>query len=444
MHNIAKNLTMNNKSYKQTLEFLFSQLPMYQRVGKMAYKANLDTTLALDEYFKHPHQQYKTIHVAGTNGKGSTSHMLTSVLMQAGYKVGLYTSPHLKSFRERIRVDGQMVSENFVVEFTHEHMHIFQQLEASFFEMTVAMAFEYFALQKVDIAVVETGLGGRLDSTNIITPEVSIITNIGNDHSDLLGDTPEKIAVEKAGIIKQGVPTIIGQAQSNLQHIFKEKANEVGATIIYADEMFSVSKEIPNNPNKQTFLVTQKRDLTTQTLSLDLLGNYQQKNLLSVLTATEVLTQKGFTISQENVAVGLAQTAHKTGLLGRWQILNNQPLTICDTGHNEDGMNLIVEQIKQTPHQKLHFIIGMVADKTIDTILNILPKDAMYYFTRPSIPRALNEKELFLKGKEHGLSGNTYPTVEKAMEEAKKTATSNDLIFIGGSTFVVADALGQE
>ncbi|HDP55117.1 MAG TPA: bifunctional folylpolyglutamate synthase/dihydrofolate synthase [Bacteroidetes bacterium] len=428
-------------NYQQTLSYLFSQLPMYQRVGKMAYKANLDTTIALDEYFNHPHTKYKTIHVAGTNGKGSTSHMLASVLMDAGYKVGLYTSPHIKSFRERIRINSQMVSEQFVVEFTAKHQQIFEKLKPSFFEMTVAMAFEYFAEQKVDIAVIEVGLGGRLDSTNIIAPELSIITNIGFDHTNLLGNTLAEIATEKAGVIKQNTPVIIGENQPEISSIFKDKAKSLNAPIYFASNEYLISTSEQKEIDKQYFSITKGEAVAYKNLSIDLLGEYQAKNLPSVLCAIDLLVKKGYTITKHNITNGLSNTIANTGLLGRWQIISKNPLTICDTGHNVDGIAQIARQIKNTPHSKTHMVIGMVGDKNIEGILKLLPKNATYYFTKANIPRALNELELANKAKSFGLVGNTYQNVEEALGEAKKNAHPNDLIFIGGSTFTVADAL---
>lgn len=428
-------------NYQQTLDYLYSQLPMYQRVGKMAYKANLDTTLALDQHFKHPHTKYKTIHVAGTNGKGSTSHMLTSILMDAGYSVGLYTSPHIRSFRERIRVNGQMVPEEFVVDFTALHQGVFEKLKPSFFEMTVAMAFEYFAQQKVDVAIIEVGLGGRLDSTNIISPEISIITNIGLDHTDLLGNTLEQIAVEKAGIIKPNTPIVIGETQPQLKALFEERAKKMNAPILFADKMYSMSIQESGDQGKQAFKVERNGSVLFENLSMDLLGNYQVKNLPAVLTAIPLLVEKDFCINEKNITNGLANIVTKTGLIGRWQVLGTDPLIICDTGHNVDGIRYIVEQISKTPHNKTHFVLGMVGDKDIDGILELLPKSARYYFAKANIPRALSVGELATKSKAHGLIGESYQSVTEAIRNAKTNAQPNDLIFIGGSTFTVADAL---
>ncbi len=428
-------------NYQQTLDYLFSQLPMYQRVGKMAYKANLDNTLALDKHFNHPHTRYKTIHVAGTNGKGSTSHMLASVLMEAGYRVGLYTSPHIKSFTERIRVNGQPVSEEFVVQFTAHHKQLFEDIKPSFFEMTVAMAFEYFSAQHVEVAVIETGLGGRLDSTNIISPIVSIITNIGLDHTDLLGATLQLIATEKAGIIKKDTPIIIGQTQPETEEIFRTKALELNAPILFADKIYQAIKKEPTEEHKQHLLVRKNGITVYNNLQLDLLGQYQTRNVPGVLAAIDTLNEKGFGISQEHILNGLSNAAQTTGLMGRWHIIGTDPLTICDTAHNVEGIELVVEQIALTGYEQLHFVLGMVSDKSIDKVLSILPKNAYYYFTKASIPRAMDQNELAKNAKAHGLQGTAYPTVKEAVSAAKANAHANDLIFIGGSTFTVADSL---
>ncbi len=428
-------------NYQETLNYLFSQLPMYQRIGKAAYKANLDNTLALDEHFGHPHKSFKTIHVAGTNGKGSTSHMLASVLMEAGYKVGLYTSPHLKDFRERIRVNGEMISEEYVVQFVENNRTVFEQIKPSFFEMTVALAFAYFAEQQVDIAVVEVGLGGRLDSTNIIAPELSIITNIGWDHMDLLGDTLEKIAFEKAGIIKYKTPVVISQYQPDIENVFLQKASEFSAPIIFSEKVLSVKSQKLISPNIQEIEIENCSSKKSQKYQTDLAGIYQSHNLIGVLVAIEKLTENGFCIEQKAITTGLLKVKVNTGLLGRWQTLSENPLVIADTGHNIDGIKQVVKQIALTPHNHLHFILGMVGDKDIAGVIGLLPKCATYYFTKASIPRALDENILAEKAKRFNLIGNTYPTVKEAIAEARKKASINDLILIGGSTFTVADAL---
>jgi len=428
-------------NYQQTIDYLFSQLPAFHRVGKAAYKANLDNTLALDEYFGHPHKSFKTIHVAGTNGKGSTSHMLASVLAKAGYKVGLYTSPHLKDFRERIRINGVMISEKEVINLVAKHKAIFEKVKPSFFEMTVALAFDYFARQKVDVAVIEVGLGGRLDSTNIITPELSVITSISFDHTDLLGDSLEKIAYEKAGIIKPFTPVVISQTQVETELVFEGKAKVTDSQIYFADQIYRVNKVDNENPNYQIFDIQKNNGTLFTNLKLDLLGEYQKKNILGVIASTDVLKKKGFKISKKNIRDGLATVTTSTGLMGRWQKLQDKPLIICDTGHNVDGITQVLSQLLKVKRDKLHFVIGMVGDKDIDGVLSLLPKDAIYYFTKASIPRALNESALAEKASAHNLTGKTFPTVHEALSAAKNSANPNDLIFIGGSTFIVAEVV---
>ena len=373
-------------NYKETLEWLFAQLPMYQREGKAAYKANLDNTLKLDEHFGSPHKQFKTIHVGGTNGKGSVSHMLASILQEAGYKTGLYTSPHLKDFRERIKINGEMITEQYVINFVEENKSLFAGIKPSFFEMTVAMAFQYFADQQVDIAVIEVGLGGRLDSTNIITPLASVITNISFDHMALLGDTLEKIAHEKAGIIKPGIPAIIGTKDP--------------ATLEFASENWQVTRD-----NKNTYRLENKNGITFAPVQADLKGLYQRKNIPAVLETVLSLRNNDLHISDQNIYNGIANTIRNTGLLGRWQT----PYTVCDTGHNIDGLTEIVAQLKTCTYEQLHFVIGMVNDKDVDSVLRILPKDAIYYFCKASIPRAMDEKTLAEKARVNHLHGKTFP-----------------------------------
>jgi dihydrofolate synthase/folylpolyglutamate synthase len=412
---------------------------MYQRVGKAAYKANLNNTISLDKHFGYPHKKFKTIHIAGTNGKGSVSHMLASILMEAGYKVGLYTSPHLIDFRERIRVNGEMVDENFVVDFVGVNRFFFEEIKPSFFEMTVAMAFDYFAKQMVDVAVVEVGLGGRLDSTNIINPVLSIITNIGLDHTDLLGNTLELIAAEKAGIIKPNTPVIISQSQPEVKGIFEKTAMDMGSQIYFADHIIQIQRIGINDKGFQEY--TCNPDLDINPLSIDLLGNYQENNLKGVLAAIQILNEKNFSILPKHIKNGLSKTTKNTGLMGRWQIIGISPLMICDTGHNVHGLSETVKQLTSLDFIKLHIVIGMVGDKDIDGMLELLPKKATYYFTRASIPRAYNEYDLANKANAYGLIGNVFPTVKVAINQAKQNANPNDLIFIGGSTFIVADAL---
>ncbi|WP_372931894.1 bifunctional folylpolyglutamate synthase/dihydrofolate synthase [Mariniphaga sediminis] len=429
--------------YTETLDFLFSRLPMYQRIGPAAYKDNLDNTLRLDNYYGNPHRHFKTIHVAGTNGKGSVSHMLAAVFQAAGYKTGLYTSPHLKDFRERIRINGEMISTDEVVEWvdTFRTNNELWKIEPSFFELTVAMAFDYFARRQVDIAIVEVGLGGRLDSTNIITPEVSIITNIGLDHTAILGDSLEKIALEKAGIIKAGVPVVIGTTQTETKPVFDEVAALKLAPLFYADQEYSVAYALTDTDGNQLLSVEKNGETLFSQVKLDLKGMYQQKNLPAVLKTVELLRQMEWEISDESLLRGLAFAKKMTGLQGRWHILGYNPLLVCDTAHNAEGMTEIVSQLNQTPCKKLHIVLGVVNDKDTRRILSLLPPDAEYYFTRADIPRGLDEKGLALLASEYGLNGATFSSVEKAFASARSRADKNDIVFVGGSTFVVAEIL---
>lgn len=428
-------------NYKETLEWLFSQLPMYQRIGQAAYKADLTNTIELDSYFNHPHTQFKSIHVAGTNGKGSVSHMLASVLQASGYKVGLYTSPHLKDFRERIKINGVMIPESFVTEFVTHHKQKFEELKPSFFEMSVAMAFDYFEKSNIDLAVVEVGMGGRLDSTNIIQPEISVITNIGFDHTQFLGKTLREIAGEKAGIIKTGIPVVIGETHAETEPVFRKVATDKHSRIEFADQYYKTEYSMQTVNFKQVFNISKNGKNLYTDLKVDLLGLYQRKNILTVLRTIDLLIEKGFNIDLQSIFSGIENAAYSTGLMGRWQVINQSPLIVCDTGHNLEGISYVVEQIKNTPYKKLHIVFGVVEDKSIDKILEILPEDATYYFTQASILRALNHEILKQKAGQYKLFGNSYPLVKLAIENAKKNAGANDLIFIGGSTFVVADAL---
>jgi len=404
-------------NYQETLDYLFKQLPMYQRVGKAAYKVDLSNTHELCKLLNNPENKFKSVHVAGTNGKGSTSHMLAAVLQEAGYKVGLYTSPHLKDFRERVKINGEMISEEKVISFVKKYKANFENIQLSFFEWTVGLAFDYFSSEQVDIAIVETGLGGRLDSTNVVTPEVSVITNIGIDHTQFLGDTLAKIAVEKAGIIKHNIPVVIGETQKETQAVFQNKATECDSSIQFAD------KTILNG------------------LQTDLKGVYQQKNVRTCMAVVNVLNQKGWNIPEEAVKSGLLCVVRNTGLLGRWQTLLKNPLAICDTGHNEEGINEIVAQLKKTPHDKLHIVFGVVNDKSIDKVLDLLPKDAQYYFCEAKIPRAMKVEELMRISEGKGVNGIQCTSVQDAFKVAQDNAEKNDLIFIGGSTFVVAEVV---
>ncbi len=429
-------------TYQQTLDYLFARLPMFQRVGAAAYKANLDNTYKIIELLGKPHQKLKFVHVAGTNGKGSSSHMIASVLQQAGYKTGLYTSPHLIDFRERIKINGKMIPKTYIVEFVEKYKEDFEKIEPSFFEWTVGLAFDYFAKEEVDVAVIEVGLGGRLDSTNIITPKVSLITNISFDHMNFLGDTLEKIGAEKAGIIKARVPVVISQYQSETGPLFNAVAKELKSPIQFADKNYKViDHKIVNGFLNATIL--NKITNTAANFDLDLTGIYQLKNVLGVLNTIDVIEKAGFIIEPEDIKRGLKQVIKTTGLEGRWQTISEKPLIIADTGHNEDGIKNVIANLKTMNFNHLHFVFGTVNDKDVTKILELLPKEATYYFTKANIPRALNEIELFERAQKIKLKGTTFPDVKTAIEAAKKAYKKNDLILIGGSTFVVGDALAE-
>lgn len=402
-------------TYQQTLDWMFAQLPMYQQKGKTAFTGKMDNILAFTAHLDHPENKFKSIHVAGTNGKGSSSHMLASILQEAGYKVGLYTSPHLKDFRERIKIDGQPVSETYVTDFIGEHHTFIQEHHLSFFEMTVGMAYDYFVKEAVDIAVIEVGLGGRLDSTNIITPEVSLITNIGMDHTDILGDTLEQIAGEKAGIIKKGVPVVISERQPETEAVFKKVAKALEAPITFADEL----------PDPQ--------------LTSDLIGPYQVKNIRGAVAAIGKLVH--FPVSHENMVNGLSRVVHNTGLLGRWQQLGSNPKVICDTGHNKEGLLLVTEQLRKEQYKNLHMVLGFVKGKDLMQIMPLFPKNAQYYFCSPNISRGLEAEVLMDKAREASLEGKFYGSVNEAYKAALNMADPEDLVFVGGSTFVVAEIL---
>jgi dihydrofolate synthase/folylpolyglutamate synthase len=427
--------------YTDTLEFLFSQLPSYQRIGKAAYKNDLNNTITLDNYFGNPHKKYRTIHVAGTNGKGSVSHMLASVLQEAGYRTGLYTSPHLKDFRERVKVNDEMISENEVIVFVNNNKEIIESLKPSFFEITVAMAFDHFARRNVDVAVIEVGLGGRLDSTNIIKPVLSVITNIGHDHMDLLGDTLGKIASEKAGIIKEKIPVVIGETQPEIQEIFISKAIEMGSVITFADEHFSCLLDGDSGINgERRYRLTDLFTSNNLEGATMLGGDYQSGNLQTVYSVFNQLNEV-FRISDKNIIDGIRNVVTNTGIKGRWQILSRNPLTICDTGHNKEGLGPVINQIKRIPKSVLHMIIGFVNDKDLSLLLPLFPVDAIYYFTKAPVPRALNEDHLKSEAEAYGLIGKCYPDVKTALAIARKNAAESDLIFVGGSTFIVAEVI---
>ncbi len=439
-------------NYKESLEYLFSRLPMYQRIGRAAYKADLATTHALDDSCGHPHRRFRSVHVAGTNGKGSVSHLLASVLQSAGCKTGLYTSPHLLDFRERIKINGRPVEEEFVIRFTAGYRDLFEKLNPSFFEMTVAMAFECFAAEKVDIAVIETGMGGRLDSTNIITPLVSVITNIGLDHTEFLGSTLQAIASEKAGIIKAGVPVVIGERQPETDEIFKEKAAGLNSEINFASEEYTCESATRTLQGLQSLNIKATRETHPlpglrkedwNNLETDLLGFYQQKNAVTALHTIDVLRKQSISISRDAVYAGMRQAAAATGLMGRWQVAGTNPLVVYDSAHNADGIEAVLAQIRETPHRHLHMVLGFVNDKNTEEILRMLPAGATYYFTMASIPRSLDAGELQSRAHSAGLSGKAIQSVPDALSSALAAAGPDDFVFVGGSTFVVADAAGM-
>ncbi len=418
-------------NYKETVEYLFNSTPVFEHVGASAYKEGLSNTLALDEHLGHPHKNFKTIHVAGTNGKGSCSHTLAAILQSMGMKVGLYTSPHIVDFRERIRVNGECLSEQYVVDFVEQHRSFFEPLHPSFFELTTAMAFRYFADQKVDIAVIEVGLGGRLDCTNIITPELSIITNISLDHTQFLGDTLAKIAGEKAGIIKEGVKVVIGEDVEETRPVFEAKAKEKNAPIVFAQdypEVLCSEACAEGGRNYET--------LNFGMIHGDLSGDYQERNMNTCLTACKVLGLK-----KENVIEAVAHVAERTGLVGRWMKINESPLAVCDTGHNVGGWKFLAPQIKAQKCEHLRIVFGMVDDKDIDSVMEMLPKNAIYYWTQATSHRAIPKEIVADKGRSHQLEGNIYNSVKEAYREALKDASNDDFVFVGGSSYVVADLL---
>ena len=409
-------------NYQDTLEYLYNSAPMFQQVGGAAYKEGLENTLTLDAHFGHPHRRYRTIHVAGTNGKGSCSHTLAAVLQEAGYKVGLYTSPHLVDFRERIRVNGVPVPEEYVIRFVEEERSFFEPLHPSFFELTTAMAFRYFADERVDVAVVEVGLGGRLDCTNIIRPDLCVITNISFDHVQFLGNTLEKIAREKAGIIKRGVPVVIGETTPETRPVFEAKAKETDAPIYFAEDCDR--EDYPD-------------------IKFELKGLYQKKNKQTLLTALPMLKEAGYHIDEQAVRSGFAHVTSLTGLMGRWQKLQNSPTLVCDTGHNVGGIRYIVEQLKEEKYRRLHIVMGMVNDKDVRGVLGLMPKEAVYYFTQASVKRAMPAGRLKELGLEAGLRGECYADVPAAVRAAQKESLPEDFIFVGGSSFIVADLLAN-
>jgi len=426
-------------NYEETIDYLFAKLPMFSRIGAAAYKADLTNTIFLCNALNNPQNNFKSIHIAGTNGKGSTSHMLAALLQQQGYKTGLYTSPHIKDFRERIRINGEPISKEFVIDFTERTQSLCAEIKPSFFELTVAMAFEYFSENKVDIAVIETGLGGRLDSTNIIHPILSVITNIGMDHINLLGNTLEQISFEKAGIIKENTPVIIGECLPQTKPVFESKASEMNVMPIYAETLYQVDK-IDTSKNTATYKITDTSNLHSEVFELDLMGAYQIKNLKTVLAAEKMLHQLGFYISNENEKYALANVKKLTGMRGRWDVLGHSPTIIHDVGHNKDGISEIIKQLKQEyPKAKYHFVLGFVHDKDISEVLALFPKDANYYFTNAHIPRALSFDALKSTANEIGLLGEGYDYVNVAIESAKNNSKQEDVIVVCGSFFIIAE-----
>lgn len=423
-------------NYQETIDYLFNVTPLFQNIGKDAYKEGLDNTIILDNHFNNPHKKFRTIHIAGTNGKGSCSHTIAAILQSAGYKTGLYTSPHLIDFSERIKVNGEPIEKEFVIDFVKQNKDFFEPLHPSFFELTTAMAFLYFAEKKVDVAVIEVGLGGRLDCTNIITPDLSIITNISFDHTQFLGNTLKDIAKEKAGIIKEKKPVIIGEYTPETKTVFEDKAKSTNSDIIFAED----NKLINGYKQTENGLLLYKSD-KIKDLYGELNGLYQVKNTNTILNAIYKLIELGYNIDETNIKNGFRNVCHLTGLMGRWQKLEENPTIICDTGHNIGGMKYIVEQLSKMKYDKLHIIIGMVNDKDINGVISLLPKNAKYYFTQASVKRALPAEQVKEIANNHGLKGEAYCSVEKALTIAKNNAKENDLIFIGGSTFIVADLI---
>ena len=426
-------------TYEETLAYLYAQLPMFSRIGAAAYKEDLHNTIALLDSIGNPQQHFKSIHIAGTNGKGSTSHMLAAILQQQGYKTGLYTSPHIHDFRERIRINGIMIEKEFVVSFTQKIKEIATAIEPSFFEVTVAMAFSYFAEQKIDIAVIETGMGGRLDSTNVITPLLSIITNIGLDHTAFLGESIPQIATEKAGIIKPNTPVVIGERNEGSDQVFIRKAAETSSEIFFAEDCFEV-KDFTRDNNLVSCTIQNKNENHLEVFELDLNGSYQLKNIKTVLMAEAVLQRNGLNIDKANVKKALSAVKAITGISGRWDKKGSSPDMYFDVAHNQEGIKEILSGLaQQYPDNRYHFVLGFVKDKLLDKVMQILPKDASYYFTNAHIERALNCKELQQIGAQFGLSGDAYDDVNDAIAMAKKNATNNDVIIVCGSFFILSD-----
>jgi dihydrofolate synthase/folylpolyglutamate synthase len=430
-------------NYKQTIEYLYSQLPMFHRDGPPAYKEGLDNTLAICNLLENPQDHFKSIHIAGTNGKGSVAHMLAAIFQKCGYKTGLYTSPHLKDFRERIKINGKEIPQKYVCDFVEKYKSHFDTIKPSFFEMTVGLAFDYFRSEKINIAIIETGLGGRLDSTNVINPVLSVITNIGLDHTDLLGDTIEKIALEKAGIIKKKCPVVIGESGAASAAVFKKKAKEMGAPVYFADRNYQAEVRQATDKYIEVDIIQGNR-VSHKNFRLDLTGLYQLKNIVTTIQAIEVLKSMGYVLFQDTVKDALKDVKRITGFRGRWDVTGTKPLTVFDVAHNSAGMKELFSQVLLVPHKKLHIVFGAVRDKDISSMLSLLPKDASYYFCKSSIPRSLDENRLAEKARQSGLHGTVYNGgVQEALNAAKKNAAPDDMILVTGSTFVVAEAFSS-
>lgn len=427
--------------YQEILDYLYSQLPMFHRIGAAAYKADLEKTLKLAELLGNPQNKLKVIHIAGTNGKGSVSHLLASVLQEAGYKTGLYTSPHLRDFRERIRINGKMISKSAITGFIKRHKPGLDIIRPSFFEMTFGLCLDYFSKNKTEVAIMETGMGGRLDSTNILHPDLCIITNIGFDHTDFLGDTLAKIAAEKAGIIKAGIPVVVGEAGAETRVVFREKAASVKAPLFFSKEIYKVEKLKESSFSVLRVKITKLKNKENFEVSCPLAGEYQLENLRTLMAAIELLKHSGYRISQNEVIAGISKVKENTGFMGRWEILHTKPLVICDTGHNPDGIKAVLSQIQTLKYRNLHFVLGMVEDKDISRILRMLPLSATYYFCKADIPRGLDANELTRQASNVGLQGKVYSSVKEAYAAALSESKSDDLVFVGGSTFIVAEVI---
>ncbi|MBN1339072.1 MAG: bifunctional folylpolyglutamate synthase/dihydrofolate synthase [Bacteroidales bacterium] len=427
--------------YPETLSYLYEQLPMFQRIGAAAYKADLSNTIQLNKILGNPELAFPSVHIAGTNGKGSVAHITASVLQESGYKTGLYTSPHLRDFRERIRINGKKISKGFITAFVKQHKPLFAPVKPSFFELTFSMAMSYFNENKIDIAVVETGMGGRLDSTNTVRSILSVITNISFDHTMFLGNTLEKIAAEKAGIIKPGIPVVIGETSEITREVFGQAASKAGSPMVFADRMYVVEMKKTGRTGMPVFDIRKNGITLLSDIRCPLGGIYQQKNLATACQTIEILDKNGWKIPAIKIAAGIEKVTKNTGFKGRWQVIGRKPLIICDTAHNEAGLRFVLSQLPEIPHRRLHMVTGFVSDKDIDRLLNLLPCSATFYFCKPDVPRGLDQNTLQQLARTKGLHGLACPSVTKALEEAKKNASADDLIFIGGSTFVVAEVV---